>query len=54
MSPCSGYSPAKSMPGFRSLRAEPSDFIFISFAVPQRGGLGTRHSKEFYQFYFCS
>jgi hypothetical protein len=41
------------MRGFRSLRAQPSDLMFTSFAVPHRGGLGTRHSKEFYQFYFA-
>ena len=45
MPACSGYSPAKSMRGFRCLRAQPSDFIFTSSAVPQRGGLGTRHSN---------
>jgi len=28
MSAGSGYSPAKSMRGFRCLRAQPSDFIF--------------------------
>ena len=30
---CSGYSPAKSMRGFRSLRAQPSDFILPGYRL---------------------
>jgi hypothetical protein len=50
---CSGYSPAKSMRGFRSLRAQPSDFIFTRLSsAPCRAGSaqGTRRHSVYFIF----
>jgi hypothetical protein len=50
---CSGASPRMARRGLAlPARRAASDYIFTSFAAPQRDGLGTRHSKEFCRLYF--
>lgn len=47
-----GLQPGEKHAGLPLPALRAGHFLYRSFAVPQRGGLDTRHSKDFDQFYF--